>query len=260
MLQPTREQLERFAHDVAVLWDEAQTEPQLLRFLAPFGRPDLGRIVRTFRSATTSLVEEQYPVFSTWLAAMLARDGAGPTVELEALSEPQWSYSMLTPSLRLGSPLALGARRLRTLVVAGSLEAPVVHVNGQLIVAGDLTAKVVVSQGCLLVGGALQAELVSCAPSPAPRDPHEPARPLGFQVGRELRCRVLDSPRFAVGCPLDAEVVVRAAGRAPTADAATRLRALLVPEVLTGDGVVRLERARELAARGLSLFLEPAQR
>lgn len=254
MLRPTREQLARCADDVAVLWDEAQDDPRLLRFLAPFGRPDLGRLSRTFRGASISLVEEQYPVYSTWLATMLARAGAPEPASLEALVEPQWDFSMLAPGLRLASPLDLGARRLRTLVVAGSLEAPVVHVRGQLVVAGDLTAKVVLTDGCLLVGGAVRADVVVCRAGAQPqRSREEPARPLGFQVGREVQCRVFDSARFALSCPLRAEVAVRAAGRPVTPEADERLRELMVPQVLRA-GVLEPDEVKARAARGEPLF------
>jgi hypothetical protein len=182
-----------------VLWDEAQDSPALLRFLAPFGRPDLGRISRRFLSSNSvsDLVSEGYPAFATWLATMVLRDGAAVNETFDALPTPQWDNSMMHGGLVLGAPLELGSTRINTLVIAGSLEAPSVRVHAKtLVVAGDLKTKLLVADGCVLVGGAVEADavLVPASHLSRERDQFAPPRSLGLQVGREVVCRVSTAP------------------------------------------------------------------
>jgi hypothetical protein len=259
LLTVTPDQLTRYANDVAVLWDEAQDNPALLRFLSPFGRPDLGRLVRRFRSTPKlhELIGEGYPMFATWLATMVLRDGLHAAAKSEMLTTPQWDTSMLTPTLELAQPLELPKSRFHTLVIAGSLKAPSIVVrDARLVVAGDLETQLLVADGCVLVGGSVKADIVALpATSLAQKekDPYDPARPLGCQVSREVSCRVFDSPRFGIGCPVKADVVVRGVGVTPTPQADERLRETLVPLALK-EGRLELGAIASLIARGLRVF------
>lgn len=85
------------------------------------------------------------------------------------------------------------------------------------------------------------------------RLPHEVVGSLGCQVGRQVRCRIFDSPRFGVSGAVNAEVVVRGVGVRPTANAHQRLRELLVIEVLTDTGLHLPELARRIT-QGLPVF------
>lgn len=238
MLTVTPEQLARFANDVAVLWDEAQDNPALLRFLSPFGRPDLGRLVRRFRTTQSmhELIGEGYPMFATWLATMMLRDGVNAAAKHETLVPPRWDNAVMMPALELEQPLELPKSQLHTLVVAGSLTVPSIIVrDARLVVAGDLQTQLLVADGCVLVGGSVKADIVVCPASrlsEKERRGYDASRPLGCQVSREVRCRVFDSPRFGLGCPVKAEVVVRGVGLTLTPQADERLRERLVPRAL----------------------------
>ena len=242
-----------------MLWDEAQDHPALLRFLSPFGRPDLGRLTRRFRSAgdVNELIGEGYPEFASWLATMVLRDGLHAEQALEALVEPIRESSMLTPPLRIAAGLQLGSSRLRTVVVAGSLKTPIVRVRGaRLVVAGDLETQLLIADGCVLVGGSVIAGIVACPATQLvkrARGPAELAQPLGWQVGREVRCRVFDSPRFGLSCPVKAEVVLRGVGVPLTPEADERLRERLVPRALRG-GTLDLAAITELILKGQRVF------
>jgi hypothetical protein len=129
--------------------------------------------------------------------------------------------------------------------------------GAQLVVAGDLETQLLVADGCVLVGGSINADIVVCPASrlsaPERAVSFAPARPLGWQVGKEVRCRVFDSPRFSLGCPVKAEVVVRGVGVPTTPEASSRLSELLVPQALD-EGRLNLERIAERIANGSPLF------
>lgn len=263
LLSVTPEQLTRYANDVAVLWDEAQDNPALLRFLSPFGRPDLGRLMRRFRSTPQlhELIGEGYPMYATWLSTMVLRDGLHTAVTSETLTTPQWDTSMMLPSLALAQPLELPRSRFHTLVIAGSLKAPSIVVrDARLVVAGDLETQLLVADGCVLVGGSVNAGIIA-VPATSLRqkekDPYDPARPLGCQVSREVRCTVFDSPRFGVGCPVKADIVVRGVGIAGTPHADERLRERLVPRALK-EGRLDLAAIAALIAKGQRVFTSTA--
>jgi hypothetical protein len=232
--------LDRVARDVPVLWDEAQDVPTLLRFLAPFGRPDLGRIERTLRRATSldELLGEPYPVFATWLATLLRRAQVTPPAGVRGLEA----------SLSLQGDLAVDDSRL---VVAGDLEARVVRVRGTLVVAGDVRCRLLLADGCVLVGGRLEADFVT---APATRVPSAPRRrvagAVGLHVATAVTCKVFDSPRFALSCPVSAQVVTRAAGLPATPRAGELLRALLADGVPVEEGLVDFEQVAARLAAG----------
>lgn len=245
MLPITPELLQRAAHDVNVLWDEAQSDPALLRFLAPFGRPDLGRLTRTFLSVTRieELVSEAHPVFATWLATLYFRElkqAGAPAMRVGKWVQPSWDQSALLPSLDHAAGFLLGDTRVRTVVIAGSLKAPWVHVDGAcLVVAGDLETDVLIADGCVLVGGKVRAGVVS-NPATHLRSGFEERgaqRALGWQVGQGVECRVFESPRFGLTCPVRADVVLSGVGLTPTADARERLPAILTDEVIEFGGL-----------------------
>jgi hypothetical protein len=272
MLPVSKEQFVRASHDVHVLWDEAQTNPALLRFLAPFGRPDLGRLARLFLNATSvdDAVTEAHPVNATWLATLLARElREVPPMKVRALEQPRWETRLLMPGMEFTAPVILssetdphtsephtgdtsGRSRLRALIIAGSMRAPSVAVRDAcLVVAGDLDTQVLVADGCVLVGGTVRADVVV---NPATRiGGGERGRAVGWQVGHAVECKVFDSPRFALTCPVKAEVVLRAVGMASTPDALERASASLQPGLVAPPSValsVLLERVR----RGQPLF------
>lgn len=259
MLKTTSAQLARYANDVAVLWDEAQDNPALLRFLSPFGRPDLGRLMRRFQTARSEyeLISEGYPMFATWLATMVSREEGLAPVKLQKLEPPQWNQSMMTPTLELVTALELGQSRLHTVVVTGSLKAPMVIVrNARLVVAGDLETQLLIADGCVLVGGSVTADIVSSPASQLTRKDRgefDLARPLGWQIGREVRCKVFDSPRFGLGCPVKAELVLRGVGLTVTPDVGERLRERLVPDALTSSQL-KLDRIAALISSGKRVF------
>jgi hypothetical protein len=271
MVPVSPEQLVRFAHDVNILWDEAQTEPALLRFLAPFGRPDLGRLTRLFSRARSrdDLISEVHPANATWLATLLARDLQGaPPMKVRALAQPQWDSRLLMPGLELTAGLVLasepgsardttGPSRLSTLIIAGGLKAPLVDVRGGcLVVAGDLDTQVLVADGCVLVGGTVRAQVVvnpgDQLGAPSSRDARV-ERAVGWQVGRAVECVVFDSPRFALSCPVKADVVLRAPNLALTADGLGRAGERLTPGLLAPPGLA-LEAMLSRVRRGGALL------
>jgi hypothetical protein len=233
------ELLDRVARDVPVLWDEAQDSPALLRFLAPFGRPDLGRIERTLRGASSleALLVEPYPVFATWLATLLKRARVTPP-----------AVRGLEASLTLEADLSVDDARL---VVAGDLTARVVRVRGTLVVAGDVRCRLLLADGCVLIGGRLEADFVS-APATEPRrgDRRRVAGAVGLHVATALTCQVFDSPRFALSCPISARVVTRAAGLPVTPRAGERLRELLADGVSVERELVDFEQVAARLAAG----------
>lgn len=252
MLPVTRAQLQRAAHDVHVLWDEAQSNPALLRFLAPFGRPDLRRLARLFEHArdASEIVTEAHPAFATWLATLLAREHRDvPTMRVKALREPQWDSRLLMPGMEFTEDLLLSTSmadragddttvrsRLTTLIIAGSLRAPSVVVHGaSLIVAGDLDTALLIADGCVLVGGTVRADVVTNPAEHIGRDGTQ--RAVGWQVGQAVECRLFDSPRFALTCPVKADVVLRAPNLPVTPDAVERASALLAPGLLAPPGL-----------------------
>ena len=228
-----------------VLWDEAQSDPALLRFLAPFGRPDLGRLTRTFLAAKhiEELVSEAHPVFATWLATLYFRElrqvGA-PALRIEKWVQPSWDQSALLPSLDHGAGFLLGDTRMRTVVIAGSLKAPWVHVDGAcLVVAGDLDTEVLLADGCVLVGGKVRAGVVSNSATHlrAGNEQRRAQRALGWQVGQGVECRVFESPRFGLTCPVRADEVLSGVGLTPTVDAREKLATILTGEVIEFGGL-----------------------
>lgn len=252
------ELLQRFARDVAVLWDEAQDNPTLLRFLAPFGRPDLGRIERVFESAREFelILAEIYPVYATWLAALLVRAGVAERAEHPALSR---RGNWLEPSLSVTGVVEVHAGD--KLVVAGSLDARNVVVRGGvLVVAGDVRCEVMVADGCVVIGGALSAALVGVPAERLPQvtDAWDNPQALALQVAQQVTCRVYDVARLALACPVKADVVVHALGVPVTPGAAARLQATLVPSVLGGDGVDFREVVSRLS-RDLPVLVGPAR-
>ncbi|MFT3713360.1 MAG: hypothetical protein QM817_37365 [Archangium sp.] len=268
MLPVSKEQFARAAHDVHVLWDEAQTNPALLRFLAPFSRPDLGRLARLFLSASSveDIVTEAHPANATWLATLLARElREVPPMKVRALEQPRWDTRLLMPGMHFTEPVLLsselsdahtgdtsGRSQLRSLIIAGSMRAPSVVVRAScLVVAGDLDTQVLVADGCVLVGGTVRADVVV---NPSTRiGGSERGRAVGWQVGHSVVCRVFDSPRFALTCPVKADVVLRAVGQPATPDGIERAAALLEPGLLAPPSVAvsaLLERVR----RGQSLL------
>ena len=259
MLTVTPDQLARYANDVAVLWDEAQDDPALLRFLSPFGRPDLGRLMRRFRTTKSmhELIGEGYPMFATWLATMMLRDGVAAGAKEQTLTPPRWDNAMMMPGLELTEPLELPKSQLHTLVVAGSLKVPSMIVrDARLVVAGDLETQLLVADGCVLVGGSVKADIVACPASrlsEKERRGYDATRPLGCQVSREVRCRIFDSPRFGIGCPVKSDVVVRGVGVALTPEADERLRELMVPGALKG-GRLDLAAIASLIAKRKAVF------
>jgi hypothetical protein len=259
VLSVTPDQLTRYANDVAVLWDEAQDNPALLRFLSPFGRPDLGRLMRRFRSTPKlhELIGEGYPMFATWLATMVLRDGVHQGTKLEKLAAPQWDNAMMLPTVEIAQPVELPRSQLHTLVIAGSLNAPSIVVrDARLVVAGDLETQLLIADGCVLVGGSVKADIVALPASSLAqkeKDPYDPARPPGCQVSREVRCTVFDSPRFGVGCPVKADIVVRGVGVAGTPHADERLRERLVPRALK-EGRLDLAAIAALISKSQRVF------
>ncbi|MBL8911090.1 MAG: hypothetical protein JNM17_10395 [Archangium sp.] len=247
MLPVTPEQLKRAAHDVHVFWDEAQSNPALLRFLAPFGRPELGRLSRAFERATSveEITTESHPAFGTWLAALLAREHRDvPPMRVKGLGEPQWDSRLLVPSMEFTAPMMLstsvadpaandttGRSRITSLIVAGSVKAPAVVVTGaSLVIAGDLDTEVLIADGCVLIGGTVRAKVVVNPAEHIGRD--STLRAVGWQVGQSVECTVFDSPRFALTCPVKAEVVLRAPNLMPTPEGIDRAGQLLAAGLL----------------------------
>lgn len=254
MLPVSTDQLKRAAHDVHVFWDEAQSNPALLRFLAPFGRPELGRLSRTFERAKSveEITTESHPAFGTWLAALLAREHRDvPPMKVKSLHEPMWDSRLLMPSMEFTEPLILstsvsdpaaqntsGRCRLTSLIIAGSLRAPAVVVNGaSLVVAGDLDTEVLIADGCVLIGGTVRAKVVLNPAEHIGRD--GVLRAVGWQVGQSVECVVFDSPRFALTCPVKTEVVLRAPNLKPTLAGLDRAADLLAPGLIAPPSVNR---------------------
>ncbi len=237
------------ARDVGVLWDEAQDRPRLLRFLAPFGRPDLARLERVLREATSErdVLAEPHPAFATWLAALRFRSQPGERTTVDELV-PQGRT--LLGSLEVRADLVIGENT--TLVVAGHLRARIIDVRGVLVVAGDVEAQVLVADGCTLVGGDLRAAFVS---APATRlnvrvERRRVTAPQAFQVAGAVKAKVFDSARLGTGGPVEAEVLIHAIGAAPTEQWEQRLRSLLLEPALVHGGRLDFDGIRRRVERG----------
>lgn len=198
--------LHAIADAVAILWDEAQERASLLRFLAPFGRPDLARLERAFRTSPSIewLLSEPWPLFGTWLAAAVVR------LRLEVPQAPR-SFLPRSEVRKQGLRLESG----QTLVVAGDLSVPefLIDKDARLAVAGTLTVKTLASRGLLLVQRQLRAHTIAIGELD---QAHRPAERLGYagvQVGERVVAQVLDCPRFAIACPVDCDGVIRLGGR-----------------------------------------------
>ncbi len=198
--------LHAIADAVAILWDEAQEQASLLRFLAPFGRPDLKRLERAFRTAPSIdwLLSEPWPLFGTWLAAAVVR------LRLE-VPQPPRSFLPRSEARKQGLRLESG----QTLVVAGDLSVPelLIDQDARLAVAGTLTVKTLASRGLLLVQRELRGHTIAIAEPPPVQRPTESLRYAGLQVGERVVAKVLDCPRFVLSCPIDCDGVVRLAGK-----------------------------------------------
>ena len=226
-----RELLQSVANAIPILWDEAQEQPALLRFLAPFGRPDLRQLERAFRSSPSIdwLLSEPWPLFGTWLAAALVR------LHLE-LPKPvdTRSNEFIGGSLARAELIDLSGGR--SLVVAGDLKVPalIVEAGARLAVAGDLSVDTLVSSGVVLVQRTVRAHTVVIA------DLSDTAsftqRYVGWQIGEALAAKVLDSPRFALACPITCDGIVRFAGRTPEPLAVARAQQRLTSPVWRADG------------------------
>lgn len=224
------ELLNAIAEAVPILWDEAQEQPALLRFLAPFGRPDLRQLERAFRAAPSIdwLLSEPWPLFGTWLAAALVRLNLELPRPVDTRSNEFIGGSMTRADL---VDLPGG----RSLVVAGDLEAPAVILEPgeRLAVAGDLTVDTIVSSGLVLVQRSLRAHTVVIADLTDP--PGNSPRLVGWQVGESLTAQVLDSPRFGLACPITCDGIVRFAGKTPDPLARERARQRLTKPVWRTD-------------------------
>lgn len=219
-----RELLQAVANAIPILWDEAQEQPALLRFLAPFGRPDLRQLERAFRSSPSIdwLLSEPWPLFGTWLAAALVR------LNLEAPARVDTrSHQFIGESITNAGLIDLESGR--SLVVAGDLEVRslIVDAGARLAVAGDLIVDTLVSSGVVLVQRTVSAHTVVIADLP---EPGHHQRYVGWQIGESLTAQVLDSPRFALACPITCDGIVRLAGRSPDPlDAERALQRLTTP-------------------------------
>lgn len=240
--------LRSIADAVAILWDEAQERQPLLRFLAPFGRPDLLRLEHAFRTAPSIdwLLSEPWPLFGTWLAAAVVR------LSLELPTDARAHQNELCGSTERPHGLVLGPAR--SLVVAGDLEAPFVIVDpgARLAVAGSVRVGTLLSNGLVLVQKELRAHTIAVAPSPAFEEaPPFSQRFTGWQVGERVSATVLDSPRFGLACPLECEGVLRLAGRSPDPTQRERGQARLEHPVWS-DTIGGIDSAllRDLLVRG----------
>lgn len=218
------------AEAVAIVWDEAQERPPLLRFLTPFGRPDLRALERAFRDAPSVawLVSEPRPVLATWLAAVTVRLGL---VLPGLLPMPENRNAFLPASATRADPIVVPPDA--SLVVAGDLTAPsiVVDSGARLVVAGTLSCQTLASRGLVLVQQRLVAHTIAIGtPLGMPA-----ARPVGWQVGESVTAQVLDSARFGVACAVDSDGVVRLVGRPPDRNAVERARARLELECWADD-------------------------
>jgi hypothetical protein len=224
------ESLKAIAEAVPILWDEAQEQPSLLRFLAPFGRPDLRQLERAFRSAPSLdwILSEPWPLFGTWLAAALVRLQLQLPHPVDTRSNEFICRALVRDDL---VDLAGG----RSLVVAGDLRAPAVIVEpgARLAVAGDLTVDTLVSSGVVLVQRSLRAHTVVITDLTEP--PGNSPRFVGWQVGESLTAQVLDSPRFGLACPITCDGIVRFAGKIPDPVARERARQRLTKPVWRAD-------------------------
>lgn len=246
-------QLARFCEEVAVLWDEAQDHPALLRFLAPFGRPELPRIVRMLKESASErdVLAEAYPVFATWLATLVYREGKREPSQLpgsEAVRSPT-----LFGSIEVKGPLLLEPRD--TVVVAGSLKAPVIRTQGLLVVAGEVTCSCLIADGCTLIGGDLHADVVSVPATSLRRDStlKGSTSSIAFLVSGQLHAALYDSPRLAPGGEIDAEVVIRGAGLTATKDWQARAKARLVDASMVKNSGIDFDALAARAARGEAL-------
>lgn len=240
--------LARFCEEVAVLWDEAQDHPALLRFLAPFGRPELPRIVRLLKESASErdVLAEAYPVFATWLATLVHREGKRAPSQLsgpEALHSPT-----LFGALEVKGPLQLDARD--AVVIAGSLKAPVIRSQGLLVVAGEVSCSCLIADGCTLIGGDLQADVVSVPATRLSASPKGNSSNIAFLVAGQLRAAIYDSPRLAPGGDVDAEIIIRGAGLSATDEWQARARARLVDPSAVKAGRIDFEALVARAARG----------
>jgi len=226
------ELLRAVADAIPILWDEAQEQPALLRFLAPFGRPDLRELERAFRSAPSidSILSEPRPLFGTWLAAALVRLHLELSAPVETRSNEFIGGSLTRADL---IDLAPGC----SLVVAGDMKAPalIVGVGARLAVSGTLSIDTLVSSGVVLVQRRLQAHTVVIAGLTDP--PGYSPRFVGWQVGEALTAQVLDSPRFALACPITCDGIVRLAGKSPDLLQSERARQRLTAPVWRGSGI-----------------------
>lgn len=226
-----RELLEAVAAAIPILWDEAQEQPAMLRFLAPFGRPELRRLERAFRSAPSIdwILSEPWPVFGTWLATALVR----LKLELPPANEPRKS-EFIGGSHTTGELIDLANGR--TLVVAGDLRAAalIVDSGARVAVAGNLLVDTLVSSGVVLVQRRLEAHTVVIdvldRPAGSPRF-------VGWQVGEAVVAQVLDSPRFALACPISCDGVVRLAGRPANEPEAARALQRLDARLVDNGGI-----------------------
>lgn len=232
-----------------MLWDEAQDDARLMRFLAPFGRPDLQRVERVLREATSErdVLAELHPVFATWLATMIFRSQPGPLATLESLVA---QGRTLVNALEVRGEVVVPART--ALVVAGNLRARLIEVKGLLVVAGQVEAELLVADGCTLVGGDVRAAFVSAPASRLALEKKRPVTPtpLAFQVAGTVRARVFDSARLGTGGPVDAEVIIHAVGAAPTVEWAQRLRELLLDPSLVSGYRLDFDEVRRRVERG----------
>jgi hypothetical protein len=219
------------AEAVAILWDEAQERPPLLRFLTPFGRPELRRLETVFRGAPSIawLLGEPRPELATWLAAATVRLGlAMPGVA----PVPEHRNAFVPGPLTREAPLVVteGA----SVVVAGDLSAPAIVVDSgaRLVVAGTLTCQTLASRGLVLV----QQRLVGHTVVIGPPIGMPSSRPVGWQVGEAVKAQVLDSPRYGLSCPVESDGVIRLVGRTPDRQAAERARGRLTLDCWADDG------------------------
>ncbi|MBL8917256.1 MAG: hypothetical protein JNJ54_00205 [Myxococcaceae bacterium] len=219
------------AEAVAILWDEAQERPPLLRFLTPFGRPELRRLEREFGSAPSIawLLGEPRPELATWLAAATVRLGlAVPGIA----PVPEHRNAFVAGPCSREAPLFV--TEASSVVVAGDLSAPAIVVDSgaRLVVAGTLTCQTLASRGLVLVQQRLVGHTIAIgSPLGAPS-----ARPVGWQVGEAVRAQVLDSPRYGLTCPVESDGVIRLVGRTPDRASVERARTRLSHECWRDDG------------------------
>jgi hypothetical protein len=239
-----------------VLWDEAQDDPGLLRFLAPFGRPSLPRIEACLRESSSerAVLAESYPVFATWLATLVQREGTRPPSRLSAREVV--NAGTLFGALEVDGALTLEG--YDTVVVAGALSAPVIRTRGLLVVAGEVSCTCFIADGCTLIGGSLRADVISVQATrlstAAERRTDRGAGAVAFVVAGQVRTALYDSPRLGPGGEVDAQVIIRGAGLKATGDWQARARALLVDPSAVKAQRVDFEALAARAARGEALL------